>query len=178
MPKLHLHRLLSLLTIVTLSLSLFVIASGTTQAAQTATGTPPETDTPAPGEAGTPTASALPSGSPNPLDTAAPQATSEAQNDVWSPPVNLSQSGAASAPVIAAEADGTLHILWWDKFDGAKYAYYTADKGWSKPVTVATIVGARPTSQSPTPVAPDQLRLLVDSSHARQLAVCPIARGR
>jgi len=165
MPNLHVRRLISLLTIATLSLSLIMLASGTIQAAQTVTGTPSDAGTPVPGGTLTPDASALPSETPNPQDTAAPQATSDAQNDVWSPPVNLSQSGAASAPVIAAEADGTLHVLWWDKFDGTKYAYFTVDKGWSKPVTVSAIVGARPTTQSPTPVAPDQLRLFVDISH-------------
>ena len=165
MPNLHARRLVSLLTIATLSLGLFLLAGGTTQAAQTVTGTPSDTGTPAAGETASPAASALPPGSPNPLDTAVPQSTSQAQNDVWSPPVNLSQSGAASAPVIAAEADGTLHAVWWDKFDGTKYAYFTSDKGWSKPVTVASIVGARPTGASPTPVAPDQLHLLVDGSH-------------
>src|SRR5689334_15392954 len=113
MPNLHVHRLVSLITIATLSLGLFVLSGGTIQAAQIATGTPSDT--------ATPDSSALPSGSPNPADTAVPQGTQEAQNDVWSPPVNLSQSGAASAPVIAAEADGTLHALWWDKFDGTKY---------------------------------------------------------
>ena len=32
----------------------------------------------------------------------------------WLPPANVSNSGAASRPVIVATTDGVLHALWWD----------------------------------------------------------------
>ena len=78
--------------------------------------------------------------------------------------MNLSQSGAASAPVIAAEANGNLHVLWWDTFEGTQYAYFTPEKGWSQPAGVFSIVGARATSSKQNPTAPRQWRLLVDAS--------------
>jgi len=37
---------------------------------------------------------------------------------VWSEPVNLSRSGAASEPVVVAAPDGTLQVFWWDQLDG------------------------------------------------------------
>jgi hypothetical protein len=61
--------------------------------------------------------------------------------------VNVSASGAASQPVVAAAPDGTLHALWWDAVAGEQYAR-TAGKenAWSKPVTVAGIFGLRTVS--------------------------------
>ncbi|MBN1659122.1 MAG: exo-alpha-sialidase [Anaerolineae bacterium] len=59
--------------------------------------------------------------------------------DTWSTPVNLSQSGAASAPVIIAQPDGALRIFWWDRFEGVMFAdgTLTADasneQAWSPP---------------------------------------------
>ncbi|MBN1259937.1 MAG: exo-alpha-sialidase [Anaerolineae bacterium] len=58
-----------------------------------------------------------------------------AQSDdlVWSDPVNLSQSGAASAPVIAGGSEGSLQVFWQDRFDGLVTARYQAGT-WSAPV--------------------------------------------
>ncbi len=55
----------------------------------------------------------------------------------WSEPVNLSKSGAASNPSLVVDANGVLHVIWVDQFDGYKYVQST-DKGvnWSAPVTV------------------------------------------
>ncbi len=39
---------------------------------------------------------------------------SQTATEPWTPPVNVSASGAASQPVLAAAPDGTLHALWWD----------------------------------------------------------------
>lgn len=36
----------------------------------------------------------------------------------WSPPVNLSQSGAASQPRLVSHSAGQLQAFWWDSFDG------------------------------------------------------------
>lgn len=55
----------------------------------------------------------------------------------WSDPVNLSKSGAASNPSLVVDANGVLHAIWEDQFDGYKYTQ-SADMGvtWSAPVTV------------------------------------------
>jgi hypothetical protein len=37
---------------------------------------------------------------------------------VWSEPINLSRSGAASEPAVVAGPDGTLQVFWWDQLDG------------------------------------------------------------
>ncbi len=55
----------------------------------------------------------------------------------WSEPVNLSRSGAASAPVLIAGAAGSLRALWWDQFDGITVAAFDGSS-WSA-ATRATI---------------------------------------
>ena len=51
----------------------------------------------------------------------------------WGTVVNLSRSGAASQPAIAAAPDGTLHVLWWDAAEGEQYARTTnaSDTTWT-----------------------------------------------
>jgi hypothetical protein len=46
------------------------------------------------------------------------QTLAQSDGSEWATPVNLSDSGAASSPVIVVGPDGTLRILWWDEFDG------------------------------------------------------------
>ena len=55
----------------------------------------------------------------------------------WSEPVNLSKSGSASNPSLVVDANGALHVIWVDQFDGYKYVQ-SIDNGvtWSAPVTV------------------------------------------
>jgi hypothetical protein len=50
-------------------------------------------------------------------------------------PVNLSRSGAATAPVVVAEANGSLHVIWQDRFAGF---VYTSGSGsnWAEPTAV------------------------------------------
>lgn len=66
---------------------------------------------------------------------AAPSANQAGQ--VWSEPVNLSQSGAASQPHLVATTDGRMQAFWWDRFDGLVTSIYEpkeGDKGsWSTP---------------------------------------------
>ena len=174
-----------------LSLGLFALLGGQAQAApeaSTATSTPNLSSSPAPALTATPdllsstepaaatppptvvaTELARPSASPNPSARPALSATltvtGSTGTDVWTQPVNLSQSGAASQAVIAAEPNGGLDLMWWDRFEGTKYAFYSADKGWSKPQAVPTIIGSRPAKFGDPPGAPAQLRLLADSNH-------------
>jgi hypothetical protein len=76
------------------------------------------------------------------------QTLAQSDDSEWATPVNLSDSGAASSPVIVAVPDGTLRILWWDEFDGlmvsdgpisalhgsgATGSESEADEGWSVP---------------------------------------------
>ncbi len=99
------------------------------------------------------------------LATGSVPAVAQSQGDVWAQPVNLSNSGAASQPVIAAEPDGKLHALWWDQFEGTKYATYSVQKSsWTAPVSAPVIVGDRTAGASGkialTP--PGELVLLAD----------------
>jgi hypothetical protein len=49
-------------------------------------------------------------------------ALAQSEDNIWITPVNLSQSGSASDPVIVPLPDGTLRVLWWDQFDGTMVA--------------------------------------------------------
>ncbi|MBN1657995.1 MAG: exo-alpha-sialidase [Anaerolineae bacterium] len=81
----------------------------------------------------------------------------------WSTPVNLSQSGAASAPVLIVQPDGTLRVFWWDRFegvmfaDGALAADPSNEKTWSPPrpapiAVVETVETAAQTETVRTPI--------------------------
>ncbi len=98
---------------------------------------------------------------PIPLPTAFPTAIPE-PGDVWTQPLNLSQSGSASMPSVAVQSDGTLHSVWWDEFNFAQYAYTTVG-GWTVPRTIPDVVGV--TSQVDQKVqAPEYLRVYVTES--------------
>ncbi|MEP7355680.1 MAG: sialidase family protein [Anaerolineales bacterium] len=151
MLTIHARRLLSLTLLAALALGLLASVGSPVQA-QDATGTPDLTASPS------------------------PAASQEVKTETWEPPVNLSQSGAASAPLIVAEANGSLHALWWDAFEGTQYAFFTPDKGWSQPGGVFSIVGARATSSTSNPTPPSKWRMFLDST--RELHVFWIeARG-
>ncbi len=94
-------------------------------------------------------------------------AVAQGGGPVWGEPVNLSQSGAAALPYMVAEPNGNLHVLWWDEFDGAKYAAYTPERGWTAPVSVRTISGGRLRTGEPLP--PKSLELFVDSANNLQV---------
>src|SRR5437868_378930 len=102
MSNLQIRRLLSLLLIMSLSSGLFLLVAGPVKADQSVTDTPGTSGTPASGntpattDTPVPASSAAPSDTPGTVETtttsATPEATSALQNDVWSAPVNLSQS--------------------------------------------------------------------------------------
>ena len=57
-------------------------------------------------------------------------------DDDWSPPVNLSQSGSASDPIMIVDSEGIFHFLWYDEFAG--FVYASGDGGdWSVPEAVS-----------------------------------------
>ena len=56
-------------------------------------------------------------------------------DDVWSPPINLSQSGSANDPIMIVDSEGIYHILWFDEF--AEFVYVNGDGAdWSSPEVV------------------------------------------
>jgi hypothetical protein len=61
------------------------------------------------------------------------QALRQDSRQVWSEPVNLSHSGAASEPVVVAGPDGTLQVFWWDQLDGLTTARWDGEV-WSAAV--------------------------------------------
>jgi hypothetical protein len=66
-----------------------------------------------------------------------PVQVSQAQSiQDWSAPVNLSNSGAASNPLLVVDGGGVLHALWADEFDGYKYSSSTDGLSWTPPITV------------------------------------------
>ena len=46
---------------------------------------------------------------------------------IWMPALNLSRSGTASQPLIATGGNGVSHVMWWDSFDGMRYARLTSN---------------------------------------------------
>jgi len=84
--------------------------------------------------------------------------------ETWAPPANISRSGAASRPVVVADPAGNLHVLWWDTFAGTFYASYSPATGWTVPVAVPQIIGARPLTINDRPTPYDELTLLADTN--------------
>jgi hypothetical protein len=67
----------------------------------------------------------------------APANTVRAQTtgDSWSPPVNLSQSGGTTSPVMVVDEAGIIHVLWLDQYAG--YYYRSGDgETWNDAVRV------------------------------------------
>ena len=72
------------------------------------------------------------------------QALAQSAGDIWTPAVNVSQSGTASNPVIATAPNGNLHAVWWDNLDGEQYARTNLTSTvWTEPVNVPQIIGRR-----------------------------------
>ncbi len=100
-------------------------------------------------------------------------AAAQSTGELWTAPVNLSKSGAATQPVIAAAPDGRLHVLWWDTVAGEHYARMTDSTGlrWTSPVTVPFMWGQRKAEKDTvtgkeivTFDPPYELQLLADAS--------------
>ena len=54
----------------------------------------------------------------------------------WIGPINLSQSGIATDPLLVIDSDNELHAIWVDDIDGYKYSRSTNGKTWTKPVKI------------------------------------------
>ncbi len=66
---------------------------------------------------------------------------------VWGQPVNLSNSAAASDPLLVRAGNGLLYAYWWDRFDGVTVSVYARGR-WSAPqvapIDVPRVQGGRP----------------------------------
>jgi hypothetical protein len=54
----------------------------------------------------------------------------------WSDPINLSNSGGASNPVMVVDESGVMHVLWVDQYEGYKYVQSKDGKEWKSPQLV------------------------------------------
>ncbi|MFC1997194.1 sialidase family protein [Chloroflexota bacterium] len=59
----------------------------------------------------------------------------QTDNDTWSPPTNLSQSGSTTDPAFVIDNMGTLHVVWMDAYVGTVYSKLEGYL-WSEPVAV------------------------------------------
>lgn len=55
---------------------------------------------------------------------------------IWSNPINLSNAGSSTSPAFVIDASGTIHVIWFDRFDGYKYTKSTDGVDWTsaKPI--------------------------------------------
>lgn len=56
-------------------------------------------------------------------------------SNVWSAPINLSNSGASSNPVLVVDTLGVMHAFWIDQFDGYRYSESVDGSQWTLPKT-------------------------------------------
>jgi hypothetical protein len=83
----------------------------------------------------------------------------------WSTPLNLSNSGSASDPVIVADSLGLIHVLWMDEFSGFVYVLGDGTQ-WSDPRTVDVPFEQRNSSQGFEKVTPSLLADQFGTIHA------------
>jgi len=60
-----------------------------------------------------------------PMTAAQAQAATN-NGGVWLNGLNLSRSGTGSQPIVAAGGNAISHVMWWDSFDGIRYARLTS----------------------------------------------------
>lgn len=51
----------------------------------------------------------------------------------WSDPINLSNSGSSTDPVMVIDSIGAIHLVWVDAIDGYEYVESTDGKVWTSP---------------------------------------------
>lgn len=72
------------------------------------------------------------------LITTTPKARAQSSGDDWSQPINLSQSGGATNPILVVDSEGTLHTFWEDIYAGFVHAYSSDGVQWSQPAVLNT----------------------------------------
>jgi hypothetical protein len=64
--------------------------------------------------------------------------TSAQSNDEgWTTPINLSNSGSTTNPQLVVDSNGTFHVIWIDAFDGYVYAQSGDGERWSTPIPLS-----------------------------------------
>lgn len=74
----------------------------------------------------------------------------QAGDELWSQPVNLSQSGAAESPLLVVGPNRQIQVFWWDRFDGLTTSY-ALDDGWSTPTAAPIQIGEEESAFLPMP---------------------------
>ena len=65
-------------------------------------------------------------------------------SETWTTPINLSSSGGATAPNMVVDANGMIHAVWVDEYDGSIYSQYDGQQ-WIDPLAVIfPFQGAQP----------------------------------
>lgn len=60
----------------------------------------------------------------------------QAQDDNWSTPVNLSNSGGTTSPIIVTDGNQLIHVFWKDVLGGMLYSHWDGTS-WIEPVSVS-----------------------------------------
>lgn len=63
-------------------------------------------------------------------------ANAQEPEDIWSVPVNLSNSGGTTSPAIVIDAEGITHVVWQDEYRGSVYNSFDGTQ-WSVPVALS-----------------------------------------
>ena len=59
-------------------------------------------------------------------------------SQIWSDPINLSNSGSSTGPSMVVDSTGTIHVIWVDQIDGYKYVRSTdGGKTWTAPKSIS-----------------------------------------
>jgi hypothetical protein len=69
------------------------------------------------------------------LFVSTPLVTAQSELD-WTDPINLSNSGSSTDPLVVTDTDGVIHVIWVDEFEGYKYVESVNGVDWTTPVTV------------------------------------------
>ncbi|RIK30592.1 MAG: hypothetical protein DCC56_09725 [Anaerolineae bacterium] len=89
----------------------------------------------------------------------------QAQTDSeWSTPINLSNSGASSAPSIVVDSTGVVHVIWKDTLDGYKYTKSTDGVEWTAPIKVSFPFSPQAGDPSDLEAADIHLRMVADTA--------------
>ena len=82
----------------------------------------------------------------------------------WSDPMNLSNAGSSTNPAIVIDSTGTIHVIWFDRFDGYKYTKSTDGMNWTPPETVKFPFSPASLVSSENILQPEAPVLLADGS--------------
>lgn len=54
----------------------------------------------------------------------------------WSDPINLSNAGSSTNPIMVVDTEGVIHVIWVDEFEGYKYVQSANGVDWTTPVAI------------------------------------------